>query len=87
MWKIEIYMFIFMHDHIICHKLKNGVWMVKELMCGQPMTKEARGSIPSDEVKMDTCDLHIQSNKINIFDYEVYDNVNQRFFPRSILVF
>jgi hypothetical protein len=26
-WKIEIYMFIFMHNHIICHKFKNGVWM------------------------------------------------------------
>ncbi len=56
--KIEIYMFIFMHNHIICHKLKIGVWMIKELMCGQPMTKEARGSIPSNEIKMHTCNLH-----------------------------
>ncbi len=47
-----------MHNHIICHKFRNGIWMIKELMCGQPMTKEAKGSIPSNEVKMDTYDLH-----------------------------
>lgn len=38
------YTFIFMHNHNICHKFKNGVWMIKELMGGQPMTKEARSN-------------------------------------------
>jgi hypothetical protein len=43
-------------------------------MYGQPMPKEARGSIPSNEVKNGHLwPTQLQLNKIHIFDYEVYD--------------